>query len=140
MHGKLTAIINRTRNVFPAFTLPEVIAAAALLVIAVVPILKGLTTAHLNTRLIERKTLSLALAAGKLDEIKAKMVYYYDQSYDADDVPLLGGAYLCDVTDKPAGPDLRKITVSVGCDLNGDNKLKSDEILSTLCTLVAKRW
>ncbi len=139
MHEKLTAIINRPRNVFPAFTLPEVIAAAALLIIAVVPILKGLTTAHLNTRLIERKTLSLALAAGKLDEIKAKMVYHYDQSYDADDMPLLG-PYLCDVTDRPSGLDLREIEVSVGCDLNGDNKLKSDEILSTLCTLVAKRW
>ena len=139
MHGKLTAIINRPRNVLPAFTLPEVIAAAALLIIAVVPILKGLTAAHLNTMLIERKTFSLTLARGKLDEIKAKMVYYYDQSFDADDIVLLG-AYLCDVTDKPAGTDLRKITVSVGCDLNDDNKLKNDEILSTLCTLVAKRW
>jgi len=139
MYRKLTVIINQPRSVAAAFTLPEVIAAAALLIIAVVPILKGLTVAHLNTKLIERKTLSLALAQAELDEIKAKMVYYYDQSFDAGDV-VLYGAYLCDVIDKPGGTDLREIEVSVGYDLNGNNRLAADEILITLTTLVAKRW
>ena len=42
-----------------------------MMAIAIVPILKGLTTAHLNSAAIERKTHSLTLAQGKLDAIKA---------------------------------------------------------------------
>jgi hypothetical protein len=44
------------------------------------------------------------------------------------------------VEDVSVDSNLRKITVSVGYDLNGNNNLESDEIEVTLVTLVARRW
>jgi hypothetical protein len=120
-------------------TLTEVVIASALLIIAMVPILKGLTNAHLGTIIIERKTRSLVLAQGRLDEIKARSIYHYSQSFAESDLSL-DGAYLCNVSDEAVNSNLRKITVSVGYDYNGDNSLDSDEIEVTQATLIAKRW
>ncbi len=139
MRRKLTAIKPPLGNRFAGFTLTEVITASALLVIAMVPILKSLTTAHLNTSFIERKTRSLVLAQARLDEIKTRSVYYYSDSFSESDLSL-DGLYLCDVADTPAGPNIRKITISVGYDLNENNAIATDEILVTLVTLIAKRW
>ena len=62
------------------FTLTEVVVASALLIVAISPILKALTSAHLNTTIIEHKTRSLTLAQAKLDEIKARSIYNYTNS------------------------------------------------------------
>jgi len=121
------------------FTLTEVAVASALLIIAMVPILKGLTAAHLNTAIIEHKSRSLILAQAKLDYIKAHSIYHYSSSYTATNLSL-GGSYLCSVSDSGSGDNLRTITVSVGFDANGDNSLGSDEIGVTLSTKLAKRW
>jgi hypothetical protein len=130
----------RIKNHKPAgLTLTEVVIASAILVIAMVPILKGLTSAYLGTTLIERKTLSLMYSQARLDEIKADTVYHYSQSFSENNSPL-GGSYLCNVADESAGSNLRKITVSAGFDLNGNNILESDEIEVTLATYIAKRW
>ena len=110
-----------------------------MLAIAIVPILKGLTSAHLSTKIIERKTHSLVLAQGKLDKIKARSIYYYTETFTEDNM-VLDGSYLCNVADTPAGSNLRKIMASVGYDLNDDNVLADDEILVALSTLVARRW
>ena len=126
-------------NRFAGFTLTEVITASAILAVAMVPILKGLTAAHLNSATIERKTHSLTLAQGKLDEIKARSVYRYTETFTENDLSL-GGSYLCNVAYTSDGPNRRKLTVSVGYDLNDNEELESDEILVTLNTLVAKRW
>ena len=146
MHRKLTRMIlpvgrrkTTINNRFTGFTLTEVIMASALLAIAIVPILKGLTSAHRGTKIIERKTRSLTLAQRKLDGIKARSVYYYTDTFAEDDLSL-DGSYLCNVTDTSAGSNLRKIMVSVGYDLNDDNVLSDDEILVILGTLVARRW
>ena len=146
MHRKLTRMIfsaNRRNstgnNCFRGFTLTEVIIASALLTIAIVPILKGLTSAHLSTKIIESKTHSLVLAQGKLDKIKACSVYYYSETFTENNLSL-DGPYLCNVADSSEGANLRKIVVSVGYDLNDDNVLSDDEILVTLGTLVARRW
>ncbi len=120
-------------------TLTEVVIASALLIVAMVPILKGLTSAYLGTTIIERKTKSLILSQARLDEIKARSVYNYSQSFAENNLSL-DGSYLCNVADESAGSNLRKITVSVGFDLNGDNVLDSDEIEVTQATYVAKRW
>ena len=113
--------------------------ASALLIIAIVPILKALTSAHVVGTIIERKTRSLTLAQAKLDDIKARSIYNYALSFSETDSSL-DGRYLCNVWDVPRGFNLRKITVSVGYDLNGNSMLKADEIEVTLATLVAKRW
>ena len=132
MHRKLK-VANRESG----FTLTEAVVASALLIVAMVPILKGLTTAHLNTVIIERRTRSLTLAQAKLDEIKARSIYGYGSTFTEDDTPL-DGAYLCDVTDD-ADPNLRTITVSVGYDINGNSALSAGEVEVNLVTYLAKR-
>jgi Tfp pilus assembly protein PilV len=127
------------KNRCAGLTLTEVVVASALLMIAVVPILKGLTSAHLGTAVIERKSRSLMLSQAKLDEVKARSVYHYSDSFSQTDLSV-DGSYLCNVADESAGANLRKVTVSVGYDLDGDSVLEADEIEVTLATYIAKRW
>ena len=136
-NGKLQAA-NRRKG----FTLTEVAVASALLIVAMVPILKGLTAAHIGTINIERKSRSLILAQAKLDDIKARSIYHYSSSYTATNLLLDVNSphYLCNVSDSGSGSDLRTITVSVGFDVNGNNILATSEINVTLSTKLAKRW
>ena len=122
------------------FTLTEVLVASALLMTALVPILKGLTSVHVHSIRIERKTRSLTLAQAKLDEIKALSIYNYDDNFNEVNSPL-GSSYLCTVNAVAAGgPNLRSITVKVGHDTDGNNALGGGEVLVTLETLTARRW
>ncbi|MFA5239399.1 MAG: hypothetical protein WC476_06800 [Phycisphaerae bacterium] len=118
----------------------EVVIASALLIIAIVPILKCLTVAHANSIRIEHKTISLVLTQAKLDEIKARSVYNYTNggSFAGNNIPI-SGSYLCNIVDDEGDP-LKTITVSVGFDSNGDASLTSNEIDVTLATLIARRW
>ena len=129
----------KLQNHSAGFTLTEVIIASALLIIAIVPILKALTAAHLNSILIERKTASLILAQAELNDIKARSIYGYSSSFSKSDVSL-DGLYLCDVSDSGSGSDLRTITVSVGYDLDGNSNLDNSEVKITLSTYLANRW
>ena len=126
-------------NRYKGLTLTEVVMASALLLIVMVPILKALTSAHVTSSIIERRTRSLMLAQGKLDEIKARSVYHYDDSYTETDSSV-DGSYLCNVTDSAVSAELRQITVSVGYDLSGNSVLDAGEIQVTLATLLARRW
>jgi Tfp pilus assembly protein PilV len=140
MHRKLK-IVNRKskiKNRYAGLTLTEVVVASALLLIAIVPILKAMTSVHVSSTSIERKTRCLTLAQAKLDEIKARSIYSYSTSFTENDTSL-DGSYLCDVTDDSGDP-LRTITVSVGYDLDDDNTLTTGEIEVTLTTLIARRW
>ena len=120
-------------------TLTEVIVASALLITAMVPILQALTNSYLGSAMIERRTQSLALVEGKLDEIKARSIYNYAESFTDNNV-VLAGAYLGNVTDSGSGSDLRTVTVSVGFDLDADSTLDAEEVAVSLSTLVARRW
>ncbi|MHC4394206.1 MAG: type IV pilus modification PilV family protein [Planctomycetota bacterium] len=137
-------IVNRKskiKNRLAAFTLTEVVIASALLIIAIVPILKALTTAHASGRIIERKTRCLILAQAKLDDIRARAIYDYTGSF-AEMNTSLGGSYLCCVTDSAHGTGLRMIGVLVGYDLNDNNLLTPDydeELEVALATLIAER-
>lgn len=131
------SLYNRKR--YSGVTITEVAVASALLIVAMVPILRALTAAHLNSILIERKTQSLALAQAKLDDIKARSIYTYDTSYTITNVPL-SGSYLCNVTDTGFGSDIRTMTVDVGFDSDGNSALDASEVSVTLKTLLAKRW
>jgi type II secretory pathway pseudopilin PulG len=127
------------RRKVSGFTLTEVIIASTLLILAMVPILKALTSAIASSTIIERRTRSLALAEGKLDEIRARSIYNYADDFSEDDLSL-DGSYLCNVTDTSHSADIRKIKVSVGHDDDGDSILKAGEIEVTLTTLLARRW
>ncbi len=141
MHRKLK-IVNRKlkiENRLKGITLTEVVVASGLLIVAIVPILKALTTAHTTGRIIERRTQSLMLAQGELDRIKAESIYYYGRSFAQSSSPL-DDAYLCTVTDDTDSPNLRTISVSVGYDHDGNSNLASDEVEVTLTTYIARRW
>jgi Tfp pilus assembly protein PilV len=118
-------------------TLTEVVVAAGLLLVAVVPILRALTIGQTTGTAVERRTRSLALAQGKLDELRARSVYHYDESW-REDSTVVDEAYLCTVTDD-RHPTRRLISVSVGYDRNEDGALANDEIEVTLTTYVARR-
>lgn len=121
------------------FTLTEVIVASGLLIVAMVPILRGLTAAHFGAAIIEKKTISLSLAQAKLDEIKVRLVYDYNSTHGEVNTDM-GNSYLCTVSVTGAATDLKNVTVNVGHDANGNSVLAADEIAVTLDTLVAKRW
>jgi len=131
-----SAIISRRSA---GLTLTEVVVASSLLIIAMVPIIKGLTNAHLNSTIIEHRTQSLILAQAKMDEIKARSIYNYDSSFTESDTSL-DGPYLCNATDSSVGANLRTITVDVGYDLDADGSLSSDETRVSLSTQLARRW
>jgi Tfp pilus assembly protein PilV len=121
------------------FTLTEVIIASTLLILAMVPILKALTSAISSSIIIERRTRSLALAEAKLDEIRARSIYSYDQDFTSSSVSV-DGEYLCNIADSIQTSDLRRISVSIGWDKNGNTSLDGTEVEVTLTTLLARRW
>jgi len=132
---------DKKQRFLTGFTLTEVVVASALLIIAMVPILKALTSAHVTSTIIERRTRSLTLAQAKLDEIRARSIYHWGLPGSfAEQNTSLDGAYLCDVLVNPAGSQsLREIVVAVGYDFDGDGILLPAEVEVTLSTLVAKR-
>ena len=129
----------RITNRCKGLTLTEVVMASALLIIAMVPILKALTSAQVSAAIIEQKTRSLMLTQAKLEDIKARSIYSYNSSFAETDTSI-DGAYLCTVTDSGPASDIRQITVEVGFDLDGSGTLDAQEVDVTLSTLVAKRW
>ncbi len=133
-------IWGKKRRFLTGFTITEVVVASALLIIAVVPILKALTSAHVSTAVIERKTRSFILAQSKLDEIRARSIYreHWWTEFTKPNISL-DGPYLCNVQDTLLSPNLRGIMVSVGYDLNDNGILALDEVEITLATYIAKR-
>jgi prepilin-type N-terminal cleavage/methylation domain-containing protein len=145
MEDRRRKIIVRPSSLVPrlssgGFTLTEVIMASALLVIAMVPILKALTIGHVTHAIIQRRSQSLMLAQSKLDEIRARSIYDYTGGSFTQRHLSLDGQYLCNIDDEYESSNLRKITISVGYDLNGNNRLTNDEIEVTLATYFARRW
>ena len=131
---KLTRAKNRRQA---GVSIIEVVVAASLLLVAVVPILKALTTAQVTSRIVERETQSLVLAQGKVSDIQGRAVYDFSSSYDETGTSL-GGSYLCNVSDNEHAT-LKTLSVSVGYDLDGNGSLVASEIQVTLTTLAAKR-
>ena len=129
--------VENSRGRSGGLTLVEVIIASALLVIAIIPILKGLTTVHSHTIMVEQKTMSLVYAQAKLDDIRARSVYSYDSNF-ANPSYVISGHYLGKVQDN-RDPNLRTITVSVGYDVDDNNSLSSDEVEVSLASYIAKR-
>lgn len=139
MRRKLIRKSYKLKSTRSAFTLTEVVVASSILALAMVPVLKGLTNAHMTSVFIERKTKSLSYAQLKFEEVKARSIYSYSSSLAESNTPL-GDGYLCSVSDTSAGSDLRNISVFTGFDEDTDNVLDDDEIKVTLQTSLARRW
>ncbi len=117
-------------------TLTEVAVASAILVVAVIPILRALTIAQTMGATIEHGTQSVILAQGKLDEIRARCLHHYTDSF-RENSARLARSYLCSVTDDQ-DPDLRQIEVAVGYDGDSDGRLSDGEIKVRLSTYIAR--
>jgi prepilin-type N-terminal cleavage/methylation domain-containing protein len=117
-------------------TLVEVVVASAVLLIVIVPILKALTIAQMTGRVVERRTQSVILAQGKLDEIRARCLKNYDVAFGESSASL-GNSYLCSVTDNQ-DDTLKLIAVSVGFDADSDGQLSNQEVQAQLTTCVAR--
>lgn len=117
-------------------TLTEVAVASAVLAIALVPMLRALTIAQMTGIAVERKTQSLILAQGKLEEIRARSIHHYADPFNESSTPLAGG-YLCTVEDDQDA-DLRLVSVAVGWDADSDGRLSDEESLVCLTTYVAR--
>lgn len=128
----------RCANRCEGFTLPEVVVASALLLVAMVPILKALTAANLDSVIIERKTQSLCLAQGKLNRIRARSIYDFNDVTENN--ANLGNSYLCNVSQTTVSSNLKAITVKVGQDIDRNGTLAAGEVEVTLQTQIAKRW
>jgi len=126
------------RGLRSGVTLTEAVVASALLLIAIVPVLKALVIAQATDRAVERRTRSLMLAQRELERIEAQSIYHYDDSY-AETSQVLEEGFLGSVADDE-DPSLRQITVSVGQDRNADGLLAPNEIEVSLCTYLARRW
>lgn len=113
--------------------------ASAILIVAMVPILKALTTAHVSTSIIEQRTRSLIYAQNKLDEIRARSINDFSMGGFTELNTTLDGQYLCSVIDFLVSTDLKRIFVAVGYDFNGNSTLETDEVDVTLTTLIARR-
>ncbi len=122
------------------FTFTEVIVASSLLILAMVPILRALTQAHLGSMLIERKTRCLTLAQTKLDDVKAESIYNWVGPPFTEMNTSLGEGYLCTVLDTGVSGNLKNISVKVGYDHSGNGQLGADEVEIELVTYVARRW
>jgi len=118
-------------------TLTEVVVGSALLVIAIVPLLKALTIAQGTSTVIARKTQSLMLAQARLDELRARSIHHYDSSFDEDSTAL-ADSYLRTTVDNEDAT-LRRVTVSVGYDADGNGRLAQSEVDVELATYLAKR-
>lgn len=136
----LSPTATRRKRKSGGFTFTEVIVASTLLLVAMVPILKALTQAHLSSVIIERKTRCLTLAQTKLDDVKARSIYNWVGLPFNENNTSLDGAYLCTVRDTGAGANLKNISIEVGYDLNDNNILGADEVEVELVTYVARRW
>jgi Tfp pilus assembly protein PilV len=119
-------------------TLTEVVVASTLLLVAIIPMLKGLSNSHMVSAAVEQKTHAVIMAQAKMEEIKARSINNYSDNFKENNTSL-GDSYLCTVNDIPNGPNNRTVTVSVGYNDDGDNKLENDEIDVELATIIAKR-
>jgi len=105
-----------------------VIVASSLLIVAMVPILKGLTSVHLTASLVEQRTESLNHAQTILESIKASSIYDFNGNYSKTNQDL-GDSYLCTSRAAVVSGDLQRITVTVGYDKNGNGNLQVPEVL-----------
>ncbi|OQA02617.1 MAG: hypothetical protein BWY69_00971 [Planctomycetes bacterium ADurb.Bin401] len=128
----------KTVNKQNGFTLPEVLVASALLVLAIVPILKVLAQINMNTVVVERKTKSLSLAKMKVNQLHAKSIKNFNDDFSETNL-VLDNSYLCNISNQFVNSNLKAVSVSVGMDRNGSGTLEGGEIEITLQTQLARR-
>jgi len=128
----------RTDRKRQGISLTETILASAILASAMIPCIKALTSSHILTTTVERKTRSLVLARQQIEDIRAKAIYDYSKSYSSNKA--IENSYVCKVTDNQISSNLRRIVVKIGFDADNNGTLSDAECLAMLETLIARRW
>ncbi len=138
MYRKPIKSKTKNKSARKGFTLVEMVAASALLIAAMVPILQVLTGTLLYASIIERRTGSLIAAKNVIEQCKALSISDWDEINDGNNINSSGKYfYNIDVTEEQ--DDLKKIVVQAGYDMDGNGSLSSDEIQVTLATFISRR-
>ena len=131
----------RVANRYKGLTLIEVVMASALLLVALVPMLKALTIAHQTDTIIEHRRRSLMLAKGKLAKIKTSALLNFPAENALEEIgTVLDGSYLCNVADssRPGWDSFLQFDVAVGYDSDGNGTLAAGEVEVHLSTYVTR--
>ena len=123
-----------------AFTLVEVLGSMVILAGAIVGVILCSADGLAASKNVERKVKSILLAESEMERIKGSLAQDFNQTYNNNDIDL-GEYYLykSSVKNIAGRPELKKIEVSVGYDINSNVKLGNNEIMFTLITQVAER-
>ncbi len=120
------------------FTLVEVITAATLLVVAILPIMNGMIHINRHNIAIHRKTMCLHLAKVEIEKVKAILRTDYTRNVSVNNRANNEG-YLCSIDCVDLDEFLCKVTVCVGYDTNTNHILDESEMSIRLSTLMARR-
>jgi|GEM_PF-608195 len=122
------------------FTLLEILLTIVILSIALIPLMELLPGALVLDAQMERESKVAFLAQQKLEEVKSKATYDFDQDYSesATAFPSPDSTFKYTVSDDQ-GTEIKEIAVTVWYDKDGDNTVDEDEEGIELNTKVAKR-
>jgi prepilin-type N-terminal cleavage/methylation domain-containing protein len=125
---------------FNGFTLLEILLTIVILGIALIPLMELLPRALVHDAQVERETKVAFLAQQKLEEVKSKAIYDFNQDYNesATAFPSPDSTFKYTVSDDQ-GSEIKEIAVNVWYDRNGDNDIDDDEEEIELNTKVAER-
>lgn len=121
------------------FTLVEVITAAALLVVAILPIMNGMVNINRHNLATNRKTICLYLAQTEIEKVKAILRTDFTHSVSVNNRTNDEG-FLCSIECVDLDEYLRKVTVGIGYDNNNNHNLDESEISIRLSTLITRRY
>ena len=141
--ARMVMIIPEKQNALSladGYTLLEVLLAISIMSIALIPLMEMLPQALLLDAQLEREAKAAFLAQRKLEEVKSKAIYDFDQDYteSATAFPSPDSAFKYTVSDDQ-GAEIKEIAVNVWYDKDGNGSAGSDEEQIELNTKIAKR-
>ena len=121
------------------FTMLEIVASVAILVIAIIPMLGLFTGAPALHAQQEQQTRAAFLAQLRLEEVKSKAARDFDADYNktsvsAADFPAPDTKFRYTVSHSTADADIKEFSVTVWYDENDNNSLDSNELQFLLMT------
>lgn len=122
------------------YTLLEIILTISILSIALIPLMEMLPQALLLDAQLEREAKAAFLAQRKLEEVKSKAIYDFDQDYTEPATAFSSpdSTFKYTVSDDQ-GAEIKEIAVNVWYDEDGNGSASSDEEQIELNTKIAKR-
>ena len=141
--ARMVMIVFRKQNALSlesGYTLLEILLTISILSIALIPLMEMLPQALLLDAKLEQETKVAFLAQRKLEEVKSKAIYDFDQDYteSATAFPSPDQGFKYTVSDDQ-GAEIKEIAVNVWRDEDGDGSAGDGEELIELNTKIARR-